>query len=125
LNEGKVVGSKPVMARRHPTTLFDPVEEPLDPVASAHGRRAALARISDQTAVFRQVERHGPHRAQRQPYRQTIAIDTAWIFARQAAAGSSHRLELVPWDAGPMLMHADNGGVDHLDSGTAGSGKRL
>jgi hypothetical protein len=35
LNEGKVVSSKPVIARRHPTTLFDPVEEPLDPVASA------------------------------------------------------------------------------------------
>jgi hypothetical protein len=35
LNEGKVVGSKPVIARRHPTTLFDPVKEPLDPVASA------------------------------------------------------------------------------------------
>jgi hypothetical protein len=35
LNEGKVVGGKPVVARRHPTTLFDPVEEPLDLVASA------------------------------------------------------------------------------------------
>jgi len=35
LNEGKVVGNKPVIARRHPTTLFDPAEEPLDPVASA------------------------------------------------------------------------------------------
>jgi hypothetical protein len=35
LNEGKVVGSEPVVARRHPTTLFDPVEEPLDLVASA------------------------------------------------------------------------------------------
>ena len=23
-----------------------------------------------------------------------------------------------------MLMHADNGGVDHLDSGIVGSGKR-
>ena len=26
---------EPVVARRHPTTLFDPVEEPLDLVASA------------------------------------------------------------------------------------------
>jgi hypothetical protein len=25
LNEGKVVGGEPVVARRHPTTLFDPV----------------------------------------------------------------------------------------------------
>jgi hypothetical protein len=24
-----------------------------------------------------------------------------------------------------MLMHADNGGVDHLDSGIMGSGKRF
>jgi hypothetical protein len=34
LNEGKVVGSKPVIARRRPTTLFDTVEEPLGPVAT-------------------------------------------------------------------------------------------
>jgi hypothetical protein len=26
---------------------------------------------------------------------------------------------------GSMLMHADNGGVDHLDSGIVGSGKRV
>jgi len=24
-----------------------------------------------------------------------------------------------------MLMHADNGGIDHLDSGIVGSGKRI
>jgi hypothetical protein len=34
-------------------------------------------------------------------------------------------LALVPFDAGSMLMHADNGGVDHLDSGIVGSGKRV
>src|SRR5215471_4423671 len=61
--------------------------------------------------------------AQRQPYRQTIAIDHRMNFARQAAAGPSHRLALVSCDAGSMLMHADNGGVDHLDSGIMGSGK--
>ena len=61
--------------------------------------------------------------AQRQPYWQTIAIDHRMDFARQAAAGPSHRLALVPCDAGSMLMHADNGGVDHLDSGIMGSGK--
>src|SRR6516165_6356738 len=61
--------------------------------------------------------------AQRQPYRQTIAIDHRMDFARQAAAGPSHRLALVPCDAGSMLMHADNGGVDHLDSGIMGGGK--
>jgi hypothetical protein len=31
-------------------------------------------------------------------------------------------LALVPYDAGSMLMHADNGGIDHLD-GIMGSGK--
>jgi len=46
-------------------------------------------------------------------------------FARQAAAGPSNRLTLVPWDAGCTLIHADNGGVDHLDSGIMGSGKRF
>src|SRR5262245_45291572 len=61
--------------------------------------------------------------AQRQPYRQTIAIDHRMDLAGQAAAGPSHRLALVPCDAGSMLMHADNGGVDHLDSGIMGSGK--
>jgi hypothetical protein len=30
LNECEVVGGEPIVARRHPTTLFDPVEEPLD-----------------------------------------------------------------------------------------------
>lgn len=67
----------------------------------------------------------GLTRAQRQPYRQTIAIDHRMDFARQAAAGPSHRLALVSCDAGSMLMHADNGGVDHLDSGIMGSGKRF
>ncbi len=33
MNEGKVVSRKPVLTRRH-TTLFDPVEEPFDLVAS-------------------------------------------------------------------------------------------
>jgi hypothetical protein len=32
-------------------------------------------------------------------------------------------LALVPRDAGSMLMHADNGRVDHLDSGIMSSGK--
>jgi hypothetical protein len=40
LNEGKVVCGKPVVACRHPTTLFDPVKEPFDPVASAVEIRA-------------------------------------------------------------------------------------
>jgi len=46
LNEGKVVGSEPVVARRHPTTLFDPVEEPLDLVASGMEIGAEADRIA-------------------------------------------------------------------------------
>jgi hypothetical protein len=30
LNEGWIVGGKPIATRRHPTALFDPVEESLD-----------------------------------------------------------------------------------------------
>src|SRR5262249_8732761 len=63
--------------------------------------------------------------AQRQPHRQTIAIDHRMDFARQAAAGPSHRLALVPCDAGSMLMHAGNGGVDDRGRGIMGSGKRF
>jgi hypothetical protein len=44
-------------------------------------------------------------------------------FARQATAGPSHRLALVPCDAGSMLMHSDNRDVDHLDSGIVSDGK--
>ena len=46
LNEGKIVGGKPVIARRHPTTLFDPVEESFDPVASTVEIRAEADRIA-------------------------------------------------------------------------------
>ncbi|MGY4434978.1 hypothetical protein ACVWWO_007455 [Bradyrhizobium sp. F1.13.1] len=63
--------------------------------------------------------------AQSQPDRQTIAIDQPMYFARQAAAGPSHRLALVFCDAGTMLMHSDNPGVDDLDSGIVGSRKRV
>jgi hypothetical protein len=46
LNEGKVVGDEPVVARCHPTTLFDPVEEPLDLLASAVEIGAEADRIA-------------------------------------------------------------------------------
>ena len=61
--------------------------------------------------------------AQCQPYRQSITIDHSMNFTRQAAARPPHRLALVSCDAGSMLMHADNGGVDHLDSRIVGYGK--
>ena len=46
MDEGKVVSRKPVVARRHTTTLFDPVEEPFDLVASAIKVRAEADRIA-------------------------------------------------------------------------------
>ena len=123
LYEGKVVSGEPVVARCHPTTLFDSVEEPLDLVASAveigteADRIAAIAfrwnvgprallhgKLSDPVGIIATIRKQ--HRpgfqsrqqfsgesnvmclagAQRQPYRQTIAIDHRMNFARQAAA---------------------------------------
>ena len=46
LDEGKVVYSKPVVARRDPTALFDPVEEPFDVIASAIEVRTKADRIT-------------------------------------------------------------------------------
>jgi hypothetical protein len=46
LNEGKVIGGKPIVACRHTTTLLDPVEEPLDLVASTVEIRAKADRIA-------------------------------------------------------------------------------
>jgi hypothetical protein len=40
LGEGKVIYRKPVVPRRDPTTLFDPIEEPVDSVARAVEIRA-------------------------------------------------------------------------------------
>ena len=40
LDKSKEIGGKLVVARRNPTTLFDLVEEPLDPVAGAGEMRA-------------------------------------------------------------------------------------
>jgi hypothetical protein len=44
LDEGEVVGGKFVVARRHPTTLLDPIEEPFDPVAGVVEIRAEADR---------------------------------------------------------------------------------
>ena len=46
MDEGKVVSRKPVVTRRHTTTLVDPVEEPFDLVASAVEIGAEADRIA-------------------------------------------------------------------------------
>src|SRR3954463_5361482 len=48
---------------------------------------------------------------------------TAWILLVKPPRDLPIDLALVPFDAGSMLMHADNGGVDHLDSVIMGSSK--
>jgi hypothetical protein len=49
LDEGKLVRRKPVAVHSHSTTLFDPLEEPIDPVAIALEIRAEAHRIA---AIF-------------------------------------------------------------------------
>jgi len=46
LNEGKVVGREPFVARGYPTTLLDPIEEPLDLIATAVEIRAEAYRTA-------------------------------------------------------------------------------
>jgi hypothetical protein len=46
LDEGEVIGGKLVVTRRRPTTLLDPIEESLDPVAGAVEIRAEADRIT-------------------------------------------------------------------------------
>ena len=89
----------------------------------SHGRQATLIRTSDGRAVFLLVERRGPRRGSTPTVRANHCYQHCVDFARQAAARPSHRLALVPCDAGAMLMHADNRGVDHLDRGIMGSRK--
>ena len=45
MDEGKVIGSKLIVTRRHPTTLLDPIEEALNLVAGAVEIRAEADRI--------------------------------------------------------------------------------
>jgi hypothetical protein len=45
LDEGKVIGGKLVVACRDPTTLPEPIEEPLDAVAGAVEKRVEADRI--------------------------------------------------------------------------------
>ena len=54
---------------------------------------------------------------QRQPYRQTVAIDNRMNFCWSTRRVTFPSTSAGLFDAGSMLMHADNGGVDHLKSG--------
>jgi hypothetical protein len=52
-----------------------------------------------------------------------VGIYNCMNLAGQPAPRPSHRLPPIPCDARTMLMHADNGGVDHPDSRIMGSGE--
>ena len=56
----------------------------------------------------------GLSRRHREPDRQSVRINQRMNLAGQAASGASHRLPSVPSDARAMLMHANDGCVDHL-----------
>ena len=57
--------------------------------------------------------------------RRAIGIHRRVNLVRQAPSRAADILVIVVRDAGPMLMHADNGGVDHLDGGIATGGQRI
>ena len=60
---------------------------------------------------------------QREPHRQAIGIDQRMNLAGQSTSRPPHRLSSVPCDARPMLMHANNGRVDHLHGGIMSAGE--
>src|ERR1700751_5560403 len=55
--------------------------------------------------------------------RQAIGIDQRMNLAGQSASRPPHRLSPVSRDARPMLMYANNRGVDHLHGGIMGAGQ--
>src|SRR5262245_35108518 len=49
-----------------------------------------------------------------EPHRQTIAVHNDMDLAGQPATRATNMLAVVIGDAGTMLVHADNGRIDHL-----------
>src|SRR5262249_12301569 len=89
-------------------------------------RRALFFRSS----VFRRNDRFWNQGLPRQRYPEGTELWLAFRNQRQSMGRSRGGLTSkihpvvdsngLPCDAGSMLMHADNGGVDHLDSGIMG-----
>jgi hypothetical protein len=52
------IRGKFVVARRHPTTLLDPIEEPFDPVAGAI--KKGLKQIGSLRLLFDEMSAHAP-----------------------------------------------------------------
>jgi hypothetical protein len=58
---------------------------------------------------------------QRQPHRKPIGIDDRVNLTGQPAPWPAHRLSSVLSNAGTVLMHADDRGVDHLHGSVMGA----
>jgi hypothetical protein len=58
-----------------------------------------------------------------EPDRQAVGIDHRMNLAGQSPSRPTHRLFSVPDNARTVLMHADNGRVDHLHRGVMSRGE--
>src|SRR5205823_15080071 len=57
--------------------------------------------------------------------RQAIGVHDRVNLARQASSRATHVLVIVVSDTGSVLMHAHNGGIDHLHRHVATRSKRI
>lgn len=64
-------------------------------------------------------------RCQANTYRQAVGIDEGMDLTGQTAPRSADILVSIVRGTGPVLMHADDGGVDHLNHGVVSGGHRL
>src|SRR5215475_7506197 len=60
-----------------------------------------------------------------EPHRQTVAVYNDMDLASQPAARATHMLAAVIGDAGSMLVHADDRGIDHLHCRIMSSSQRI
>ena len=60
-----------------------------------------------------------------EPHRQTIAVHNDMDLAGQPATRATNMLAVVIGDAGTMLVHADNGRIDHLHRRIVSSRQRI
>ena len=58
-------------------------------------------------------------------HRQAIGVHDGVNLARQSASRTAHVLLSVARDAGPMLVHANDRGVDHLHGRIVSGGQRI
>src|SRR5262249_59579701 len=81
-------------------------------VASICKQPRTTRELSQQDRAEPVVMRLPPSEAE--PYRQTVAVHNDMDLAGQPATRATHMLAAVVGDAGTMLVHADDGRIDHL-----------